>query len=231
VHPPLLLRELFSRPGQLRAGSEITPYLFPPPCQSECTCAPSGTSDSSAPPFHRYGVREIRPRATVDVVFFCSILKWTLLVQGRRPPSGTDLLVNTCGKAGKKSKTGGAMAAPALALTALGTVKGKKTKTKRGRRIYSFLNVPFAKPPIGERRFARPEPVERWKGILDCSRDVSVSCLQVTVISPESSFLIGNEDCLYLNVFTPKLPGAGRDPLLPVVIFLHGKKRVKHFTT
>ena len=51
----------------------------------------------------------------------------------------------------------------------------------------------------------------------------SPTCMQVNVISPESKFVLGQEDCLYLNVFTPHLPssGLGHD-LLPVIVFIHG---------
>ena len=40
--------------------------------------------------------------------------------------------------------------------------------------------------------------------------------------SPESKFALGQEDCLYLNVFTPQLPGAGISPIYPVIVWVHG---------
>ena len=49
---------------------------------------------------------------------------------------------------------------------------------------------------------------------------------QVNVLSPESKHLVGSEDCLYLNVFTPHLPGAGRSALFPVIVWLHGEIKI-----
>ena len=103
----------------------------------------------------------------------------------------------------------------ALVLTSLGKIRGRRTKTRDGRSIYSFRAVPYARPPVGYLRFARPEPALPWTGTLDCAnRGESPSCLQVNVLSPESKFYLGVEDCLYLNVFTPHLPGAGRSALI-----------------
>ena len=31
-----------------------------------------------------------------------------------------------------------------------------------------FKNVPFAQPPVGDFRFKSPQPLEKWKGTLDC---------------------------------------------------------------
>ena len=56
-------------------------------------------------------------------------------------------------------------------------------------------------------------------------RKESPTCMQVNVISPESKFVLGQEDCLYLNVFTPHLPSLGHVFLghdLPVIVFIHG---------
>ena len=50
----------------------------------------------------------------------------------------------------------------------------------------------------------------------------SPTCMQVNVISPESKFVLGQEDCLYLNVFTPHLPSSGLGHDLPVIVFIHG---------
>ena len=85
----------------------------------------------------------------------------------------------------------------------------------------TFLGVPFAAPPVGERRWAPPAPVEPWAGELEATafgppppqpHRVPISDFAWGPIPP------GDEDCLYLNVWTPR---SGEGPW-PVLVFVIG---------
>ena len=106
--------------------------------------------------------------------------------------------------------------------TGLGEIEGRLIKTRSNRKINAFFNIPFAKPPIGNLRFARPEPVEPWSGCLNAGKRRASPCIQALVLMPESKFFMGSEDCLYLNVYSPRLPGSDNDQPLPVVVWIHG---------
>ena len=80
----------------------------------------------------------------------------------------------------------------------------------------AFLGVPYAAPPVGERRWKPPQPVDAWAGRRKATQ-FGASCPQ-----PPASWLPNlawSEDCLYLNVWTTQpSPSARR----PVVVWLHG---------
>lgn len=64
--------------------------------------------------------------------------------------------------------------------------------------------------------FQAPKPLAKFKEpILDCSRERD-TCYHKDMISMQT---IGSEDCLFLNVYTPKLSDA-KD--LAVMIWIHG---------
>ncbi|WP_372405310.1 carboxylesterase/lipase family protein [Streptomyces luteireticuli] len=99
----------------------------------------------------------------------------------------------------------------AVVTTDAGTVRG--LVTDRGR---AFLGVPFAAPPVGERRWRPPGPVGSWSGVRDATAYAG-ACAQpagAELGSVEST----NEDCLYLDVFTPPEGGGGK----PVLVWFHG---------
>uniref|UniRef100_A0A1B6CW08 Carboxylic ester hydrolase n=1 Tax=Clastoptera arizonana TaxID=38151 RepID=A0A1B6CW08_9HEMI len=105
--------------------------------------------------------------------------------------------------------------------TAQGTLRGKAKTTVNHHRYYAFLGIPYATPPLGPLRFHPPQPSRPWSGV----RDVLVEgpqCPQVIPFVPIlQSLVLGSEDCLYLNVFTPQLLTEGV-PLKPVMVFIHG---------
>lgn len=88
-----------------------------------------------------------------------------------------------------------------------------------GRFVYAFQSIPYAKPPIGDLRFMAPVAADAWSEPRNGSQ-VSAACPQLDLASFlfEESKTLGDEDCLYLNVFTPRPFSSD----LPVMVFIHG---------
>ena len=83
--------------------------------------------------------------------------------------------------------------------------------------FYSFLGIPYAKPPVGPARFNHSEPIEPWNGVFDADRHMP--CLQ---FEQATSYIRGVEDCLVVSIYTPKLPSVEDPTLIPVFVWLHG---------
>ncbi|XP_063976102.1 juvenile hormone esterase-like [Diachasmimorpha longicaudata] len=86
----------------------------------------------------------------------------------------------------------------------------------------SFRGIPYARPPINDLRFQPPEEAKPWTDVLQATADGN-QCPQMDFIDDIFS---GNEDCLYLNVYTPKVifNGTSSGDLLPVMVWIHGGK-------
>ena len=83
-----------------------------------------------------------------------------------------------------------------------------------------FRGLPFAAPPVGALRWRAPQPVRPWSAVRQAVA-VAPSCPQKRGLSLEGGGDPGmlDEDCLYLNVYTPRAePGAK----LPVMVWIHG---------
>lgn len=79
-----------------------------------------------------------------------------------------------------------------------------------------FRGIPFAQPPLGPLRWKPPQPLRPWKGVR-ASVDAPPSCIQGDQGWNHTDFLNQSEDCLTLDVRTPKLGGK-----LPVLVWIHG---------
>ena len=91
-----------------------------------------------------------------------------------------------------------------LVRTAEGPVRGLVNNG-----VYEFKGVPYAAPPTGELRWRPPQPVTHWQEPLDATSFAN-TCSQVTTLGVFASPASITEDCLYLNVFTTRLSGGGR---------------------
>ncbi|MFF3372264.1 carboxylesterase/lipase family protein [Streptomyces sp. NPDC002680] len=103
-----------------------------------------------------------------------------------------------------------------LVVTARGPVRGER-RPDGGIR---FLGIPYARPPVGELRFAAPVAPERWIEPLDATAyGPTAQRHPVTEDTTVPEPTIPGDAVLNLNVFTPDtVPG---EPL-PVLVWIHG---------
>ncbi|KAK5640862.1 hypothetical protein RI129_009409 [Pyrocoelia pectoralis] len=104
---------------------------------------------------------------------------------------------------------------------AQGTLQGGIGLTQNNGTYFYFTGIPYAAAPVGEYRFEPPVAASAWNGILNATRPHNV-CPQFQS-KYDKTKMIGNEDCLYLNIYTPRLTEYGPD-LLPVMFFIEGEE-------
>ncbi|KAL1501414.1 hypothetical protein ABEB36_006737 [Hypothenemus hampei] len=100
-----------------------------------------------------------------------------------------------------------------LVATPKGTVRGRELLSPGNRTFYGFTGIPYAKPPVGELRFQAPVEADQWEGVINATQDPN-ECFQVNSDSERE-----NENCLFVNVFTPTLNVSAK---LPVVLGIYG---------
>ncbi len=89
-----------------------------------------------------------------------------------------------------------------------GSFVGKKEPVQQDdpneipRTYFAFRGIPYSSPPIGELRWAPPQPVE-LKSTPHQAGEFKPPCIQWSAKRKE---VIGAPDCLYINVFTSFIP-------------------------
>lgn len=100
--------------------------------------------------------------------------------------------------------------------TAAGIVEGTGADPSG---VREFKGVPFAAPPLGNLRFAPPQPVKPWTDIRQTSQ-FGPRCMQLPLFGDMNFRSRGmSEDCLYLNIWTPAKSASAK---LPVMLYFFG---------
>ncbi|XP_003401619.2 esterase FE4 isoform X3 [Bombus terrestris] len=117
----------------------------------------------------------------------------------------------------------GSNAYKAKVTTRFGQVQGLLSRSTRGRLVAHYLGIPFAQPPVDDLRFRSPRPwIRNWTETF-LATEYAPICVQVN----EQGRFIGEEDCLYLNVYVPLISEENGDgyeetSALPVMVYVHG---------
>ena len=78
---------------------------------------------------------------------------------------------------------------------------------------WAWLGIPYAKPPVENLRWKASQNPDTWDGLMQTTAFCS-QCPQYT----GDGAIVGNEDCLYLNIWRPRT----QDADLPVYFWIHG---------
>lgn len=90
---------------------------------------------------------------------------------------------------------------------------------------YAWLGIPYARPPVGELRWRPPQAPERFSSrfVADDNSQLCpqfVSPLSAGVADEDGDGIVGDEDCLYLNVYAPG--NTSSSDRLPVMVWIYG---------
>lgn len=85
--------------------------------------------------------------------------------------------------------------------------------------LHVFRGVPYAAPPVGEFRWREPQPVKNWTGVRKADK-FGPRAMQLPVFGDMNFRSNGvDEDCLYLNIWSPSTTGKDK---LPVLVYFYG---------
>ena len=86
--------------------------------------------------------------------------------------------------------------------------------------VNEYLGIPYAEPPVGTLRFRPPVTKRPWHPAILQTTHFKPECLQSSLFATEDGTL-RDEDCLYLNIWQPKV-NVSKGGSLPVLVWIYG---------
>jgi len=99
-------------------------------------------------------------------------------------------------------------------ITSSGKINAKKHKN-----VYLYEDIPYAKPPIGILRWKAPKEISSNEIILPKNENFCTQRPSNLGGANGKEAYVGSEDCLYLDVVTPKVE---TNQKIPVMFWIHG---------
>jgi len=131
------------------------------------------------------------------------------------------LILTACSRAGSPAAPATLPAPDSLRTLRSGAVIGSVNDAGG----HSWLGIPYAAPPVGPLRWRPPQPVAPWPATR-VTRTPGSPCVQFGWALGgvgEDGTRQGSENCLYLNVYAPRLaPTTLSARRLPVMVWIHG---------
>ncbi len=102
--------------------------------------------------------------------------------------------------------------------TFISTSSGDVPLTKK-KNIYLYEDIPYAQPPVGDLRWKSPREIKDKVEIIPKENNYCVQRPSNLGGAEGQASFVGAEDCLYLDIFTPKKSLTKK---LPVMFWIHG---------
>ncbi|QYN39686.1 carboxylesterase family protein [Pseudonocardia sp. DSM 110487] len=111
--------------------------------------------------------------------------------------------------------------APAIPLGELVSVEQGELLGATDGSVLRYRGIPYAAPPVGERRFTPPGRPQSWSGTRPATQP-GTRCAQLPAApgTPHATGGSDTEDCLTLDITVPA--GTAADARLPVLVWIHG---------
>jgi para-nitrobenzyl esterase len=87
-----------------------------------------------------------------------------------------------------------------------------------GTQMITYVGIPYASAPVGLLRWTPPQSFGKWTGIFQATTPGS-ECPQ---INPNTNAFVGNENCLFMNIYTPTGAKTVKPHGRAVIVWVHG---------